>query len=497
MTHPFAFFAFRARLALCCAALAAGGVLAGHAQAQNAPPGGLLYGSLTRPEGAAYYHAPLGLCEDYPEETTTKALYEKDFKLLDSLGVRLLRISFGWDAIETSEGHFDWGFWDDLVETAVDDYGITLIPYVAYTPRWNATNQEEAFFWRSPPVDYEAFGRFMTQLVTRYKGRIKTWELWNEPDIEWYWTGPAEDFARFVKIGSEAVRRADPEATVVLGGLAHDTDYLLELFRDHAISPAVDVVNMHNYYETWATYPVEDIGAYVGRVAEIVGRYGQGQPLWMAEVGYSTFRRGSYVSPGYEAYYAYEHTPAFQAVQLVRTVTAALATDKLSALAWYEVKDLPPSEEVIGDNDNNRFLGVAYADHTWKPAARALAFVNTLYREPMRSLDAEVVAARPLRSDVVVHAFEQEDGDVIVAAWLQTRRIGEQNRVGEGMHEDARRASVEVTVPRTFDGAATRYDELGSATPFEGARRENGQTVVPLALEGGQVVLVHLSRQSP
>ncbi len=447
---------------------------------------------LLRDADAPFHHTVLGLCEDYPEETTTEAVYRADFELLKETGIDVLRISFGWDGIEEEQDEYDWLFWDDFVETAVDEYGITLIPYVMYTPRWASTNKEDAYFWRSPPEDYDEFAEFVFDLVTRYKDRITSWELWNEPDIEWFWMGTAEEFAPFLAAGAEAVRRADPEATIVFGGLAHDTDFLLTLFRDHGASEHVDVVNMHNYNETWSADPVEDIGAYIRRVSEIIARYGDGQPLWMAEVGYSTYRDGAYVSGENLAYYAYEHTPAFQAVQLVRTVTAALATDKLAALAWYEIKDLPPTDEVIGDT-NNRSLGIADNDHTLKPAAHALAFANRFYGEPMRSLDQEVIVPRAPDSDVVVHAFEQEDGDVLLAAWLQTRRVAEQDDVGDGTHEDTRRRSVEVIVPRDLAGAATRYDELGTEASHDGVRREDGRTVVPLALEGGQIVLVHLA----
>lgn len=448
---------------------------------------------LLRDAGAAFHRTPIGLCEDYPEETTTEAVYRADFELLQGTDTDLLRIAFGWDGIEAEPDEYDWLFWDNLVETAVDEYGITLIPYVMYTPRWASTNKEDAYFWRSPPEDYAEFGEFVFDLVTRYKDRIKTWELWNEPDIEWFWMGTPEEFAPFLKVGAEAVRRADPDATIVFGGIAHDPEFLLTLFRDHGASEYVDVVNMHNYNETWSADPVEDIGPYIRRVSEIVERYGDGQPLWMAEVGYGTYRDGPNVSGENLAYYAYEHTPEFQGVQLVRTVTAALATDKLSALAWYEIKDLPPAEEVIGDT-NNRHLGVANNDHTWKPAAHALAFVHRFYGEPMRSLDQEVIVPRPPDSDVVMHAFEQEDGDVLLAAWLQTRRVGEQNEVGEGMHQDTRRRTVVVTVPRALAGAAARYDELGTEAQHGDIRREADHTVVPLTLEGGDIVLVHLAK---
>jgi polysaccharide biosynthesis protein PslG len=458
--------------------------------AQPTDPG---HARLERPPGAEFFHTPLGLCEDYPEETTTAAVYNADFDLLRSTGIDVLRISFGWDGIEEEKDRYDWHFWDDLVETAVDRYGITLIPYICYTPRWNATRQEDEYFWRSPPVDYDEFGEFVFDLVSRYRDRIKTWELWNEPDIPWFWMGTTEEFARLVKVGSDAVRRADPEARVVLGGIAYNPDYIRDLFRDHGVSPYVDIVNMHSYYETWNSQPLETIGPFIHRVDEVVNRYGSGQPLWMAEVGYSTLRYNGYTSNDHTNYYAYEHTPEYQAVHLARTISAALATDKLSHLAWYEIKDLPPTEEVIGDN-NNRHLGIAYADHSPKPAQQALRFINQLYAEPMRSLDREVRVDRTMDSDVVVHAFEQQDGDVIVAAWMKTRKIGRQNDPGEGKNADTRREEVELVVPRATHGVATLYDELGNAQPHAGTRRDDDRTVVPLTLEGGKVYLVHVAR---
>lgn len=461
------------------------------ARAQQVPE--LLYDELQRPPNAVFYRTPIGLCEDYPEESTTLDIIRNDLELLRRSGVDMLRISFGWDAIEAEKDRYDWLFWDEFVRMAVDEYGITLIPYVCYTPLWNATSQDPMEFWRSPPKDYDEFGQFMGDLVDRYKDRIKTWELWNEPDIEWYWMGDQSQFTKLLKAGSEAVRRADPTATIVLGGISHQPDWLRSLLRDYQVARYVDVVNMHNYYETWHDHPLEDVATFINVVDDIVRRYGEGEPLWMAEVGYSTHRSGPRVSDAYTAYYAYEHTPEYQAVDLVRRITTALSTEKLSALAWYEIKNLPPASETIGDQQNNSTLGVAHADHTPKPAEAALAFVNRLYGEPMRSLDREVVVTRTVGSDAVVHAFEQEDGDVIVVAWLRTRIPGRQGDVGRGDHEDTRVETVPVSVPRALQGDAVLYDAVGTATPFTGLRRDAGATAFELTLEGGQVYVLEVN----
>jgi len=457
------------------------------------PSATLLYDTLIKPTDVEYYHVPVGLCEDYPEETTTIGIIRNDMEILKAAEVNLLRISFGWDGIEEEKDVYDWLFWDDFVRIAVDEYGVTLIPYVCYTPIWNSTG-DSTNFWNHPPVDYEQFGKFMYALVSRYKDRIKTWEIWNEPDIEFFWNGPIEDFVRLYKIGAEAVRQADPDAVIVLGGLAHKVDYLESLFRDFEISPYVDVVNFHSYLETWDGHPAEDIIDYVHQVAEVVEKYGDNQPLWMAEVGYSTFRYNEYVSIHYNAYYDYEKSPAYQAVHLFKTLTMLLSTDKLSAIAWYEIKDLEPEDEVIGDV-NNRHLGIAYTDWTPKPAKSALRFFNRLFSQPNRPIDNLAAVIRQDDSDSHLFCFENEDGSVIVVGWLQTNKPHKRSEDKTGMVRDTRRESVIVTLSFTLNGDAVLYDELGNEQAFTAVDWGPESTVLyDFPMSGGGITIVKINK---
>lgn len=446
---------------------------------------------LFRPATPGYFHVPIGLCEDYPEESTTLDIIRSDMAMLKRSGIDLLRISFGWDGIETERGKYQWGFWDDYVRIAVQENGITLIPYICYTPGWNSTG-DTTNYWNHTPKDYAAFGAFVEALVTRYRGSIRTWELWNEPDIREYWSGTAEDLARLTKIGAEAVRRADPTAKVVLAGLAGHTDFTLALFRDHGISPYVDAVNCHSYYETWNGAPLESVVGYVNTLSDIIARYGNRQSLWMAEVGYSTFRRpDGYVSNSYRAMYAYEHTPAYQAVALWRTLALLLATEKVAAIAWYEIKDLPAGENVIGDV-NNRNLGVDLVGHVPKPAERALAFFNTFFAAPARCIDRTTTVRRGLGSDSEVHAFEFADGSLAVVGWLKTSIPGRVSGATEGNLADNRRESIEVALPLAGIHTSIQLDELGTEV--------NRKTIDPrkgpltLDLTGGGITIIKITK---
>lgn len=469
-------------------------IMAGCAQQPVDHTDKLIYDQLLRPESAEYYHVPIGLCEDYPEETTTMEIIRGDMELLKRTDIDLLRISFGWDGIETAKDQYEWLFWDDYVKMAVEDYDVTLIPYICYTPMWNSTG-DSINYWNHIPEDFEEFGEFMGDLVNRYKNYIKTWELWNEPDIKIYWSGTAEEYARLVKIGSAAVRKADPEAIVVLGGIAHRPEWLLELFRDHDISSYVDIVNIHNYYETWSPHALEDMDEYVDEVHDIVAEYGDGQAIWMAEVGYSSYRgAGGRVSDSYTAYYDYEHTPEFQAVQLIRTLTLALSTDKLAAITWYEIKNLPQSEDVIGDEYNNRYLGVANYDFKPKPAEKALTFFNKLFSAEYKSIDADLLVQRKLDSHSEIHGFQTREGDVIVVGWLKTNFPGRKPDES-GQVKDTREETVSIELPMVLAGTATQYDELGNSTEFTRVEvSDTSTTLNDIALKGGEVVIVKVTK---
>ncbi len=451
----------------------------------------LMYDKLERPAGITYYNMPVGLCEDYPEETTTMEIIRNDFEFLKKYGIKFMRISFGWDAIESVEGKYDWLFWDDFVKMAVDEYGITLLPYLCYVPQWASINPADTmFFWNYPPKDNKPWGDFIKALVSRYKDRIKTWEVWNEPDIWIYWQGSRKQFVEFMKVASDAVREADPTAKVVFPGIAYDPEFIKDLFKNWGMSKYFDIINMHNYYETWHRHPIEEITNYVNEVYDVVWRYGDNQPLWMAEVGYSTFRKGARVSDSYSAYYDYEHSPEYQAVHLFKTLSLVASTEKISAVAWYEIKDLPPSENVIGDNDNNRYLGVAYADHTPKPSARALQFFNELFSTKYKNANDKIKVDRSVGSETIVNAFENEDGSFIVTAWIQTMVPGRGGDDKSGMVKDNRKENISIKLLSDLKGEVILYDELGNKKDFSSVEKKDDTLILKdVSLDGGKIAV--------
>jgi len=363
---------------------------------------------------------PIGLCEDHPPESTSDARIREDLQALAQAGVRVLRVSFGWDDLEPERDRYDFSPVERVLPVA-EELGIRLIPYVCYTPSWLAApGVPQNDIYRSVPSDVREFEQIMRLLAARYRGRLKTWELWNEPDNKEYWLGTPGEYAQLLAAGARGVRAGDPNARVVLGGIAGHLEFLEELLTKHDSARAVDIVNLHSYAETWNPEPIEAVTSYLQRAAELVRQHGEGEPLWLAEVGYSSFRRGEDVSHWVKARFDFEHTPQFQGAALWRILAQAVAVPEVQLIAWYELRDLPAGTEVIGDQ-NNRHLGVLSPEGQPKPAFGALQRAVSLLSGGVRSIAVQVRARDGAR--VEARAFQRADGRCVLVAWLPTQSL--------------------------------------------------------------------------
>ena len=71
------------------------------------------------------------------------------------------------------------------------------------------------------PVDDAAYQDFVRSVVERYQGEgVDTYALENEVNGEGFWRGSAADYEALVRSGAEAIRSADPDATVTDAGLS-------------------------------------------------------------------------------------------------------------------------------------------------------------------------------------------------------------------------------------------------------------------------------------
>ncbi|HEX6881402.1 MAG TPA: beta-galactosidase [Terriglobales bacterium] len=397
--------------------------------------------------------------DDYFDGRDTRARVRRHLEIAQELGVEYLRCAFSWNGVEPQQGKFEFAFWDMLVDEA-QKAGIEVIPYVAYTPEWAARDGKE--FWKQPPKDPRLFVDLMTALATHFRGRIHSWELWNEPDLPEYWQGTPDEFASMIKMGAEAVRTADPSAKIVLGGMSLGPGkFFRELVQKHDIGQYVDVIAMHAYPESWHEARAETVFHEEVQEMEKLIQSGTPRPLWLNEMGYADYRYEPNHASGWgtNVYYDYEHTARYAADFLLKSFLMTAASGDVRLAGWYRIDDFRESDTRMPQDKVHDHLGVERVDGTLKPSFYAFRFFDRLLSKPFRPVDDEVTVTAPNDSQAVVHSFLREDNSVVIAGWLRSSEYDEVP-VHTGMVKDRRLEKVTVALPCTAS-EVTWYDALG------------------------------------
>ncbi|MDZ4199911.1 MAG: hypothetical protein U1E27_11585, partial [Kiritimatiellia bacterium] len=168
---------------------------------------------------------------------------DAEIEMAEWVGLRFARIhSIGWGAqfsreaggIELQPGVYNWSGLDRTMDQ-LRGYGFDIIGNIVYTPRWASPHPEKdnvnicvLEFSAYAPVNMDDWSNFVEQCVRRYGDDIRTWELWNEPNLPGssvFWNDTPENFARLLKAGYAAVKRIQPDSDIWIGGLGPRTSY--------------------------------------------------------------------------------------------------------------------------------------------------------------------------------------------------------------------------------------------------------------------------------
>ncbi len=216
-----------------------------------------------------------------------------------------IRQTFDWAAIEPRPGRYELAAYDRFVLAAAKR-GIEILPVLFNPPEFfssaPASGAQRGTYPPRRPADMAGFADAM---VKRYGPRgtlwrerpelpakpIRAWQVWNEPNVSAYWpSGPdAREYAGLLRVVSAAIKRSDPEAEVVTGGIPQSTSgisllrYVDDLYRAGAAA-SFDTLAIHAY----AREP-EGVAEAVRAARGVMRRRGDGStPIWVTELGWAS-----------------------------------------------------------------------------------------------------------------------------------------------------------------------------------------------------------------
>jgi hypothetical protein len=208
---------------------------------------------------------------------------------------------FAWREIEPTRGQFHWEVTDQIVSGA-EYYGLDLVVRLDQHPAWVSDTQPPL---NAPPDALGDYQHFVERVARRYRGRIRAYIIWNEPNLALEWGGERPDPAGYVellRVGYQAVRAGDPEALVVAAGLAPTNGH-----GDRAVDERVFLRRMYqagaaSYFDVLGAHPygyglppeaerTANDGLVFRRLEElraIMLEYGDGaKPVWITELGWT------------------------------------------------------------------------------------------------------------------------------------------------------------------------------------------------------------------
>ncbi len=170
-------------------------------------------------------------------------------------GAKVLRTDARWERhLERAQGNWDFSWLDHTVE-ANAQYGIELQLILSYAPYWSWAKDWKSFSSdpkrekRGGRPDYEHWRNFVDKTSAHYKGKIRFYEVWNEPDLDHFANFPPGEYLKMQESAYRAVKSNDPQAMVMNGGLAgiaHNHSQRRKGFIDQILdSDTIDIFAFH------------------------------------------------------------------------------------------------------------------------------------------------------------------------------------------------------------------------------------------------------------
>jgi hypothetical protein len=176
-----------------------------------------------------------------------------------AIGVKWTRVLAGWARVEKEKDQFDWADLDTAIDALLR---FSITPFVTITngnSMYTGIGRYDdpilaAIYGDSPappvePEAVEAWLKFVSATIDRYKDRIQYWEIWNEPNHRKYWGAPPNgvDYGNLVRVTAAKIRSLHPNAKIIAGSTAGIRPGFTDEFLSQCDPMQIDIISFHNY----------------------------------------------------------------------------------------------------------------------------------------------------------------------------------------------------------------------------------------------------------
>jgi hypothetical protein len=239
--------------------------------------------------------------------------WDADLSAMASGGLQLARIDARWQNVEPDPPSggthsYNWAMYDGIVQ-GLAEHGLRWLPIVDYSTTWSGVSPGDTYSAVAPQF-LPDFAAYAAALARRYGPGGSFWqshpsvppvpvteyEIWNEENSTVFWrpqAGDAERYADLYMAARGAIRGAQPQARVYVGGLAlnnppvvtDEVDFVRRMYAHRPdLAGNVDGIGLHPYQQT-----VGDTYMRLARFRQGINPIvGASVPIEITEVGWAT-----------------------------------------------------------------------------------------------------------------------------------------------------------------------------------------------------------------
>lgn len=367
----------------------------------------------------------------------------KAYDKVAELGVYYVRLQSGWQRTEREKGVYDFTWLDEIVDNILARGQEPWINLCYGNDLYNADARKYYGAVGCAPVfsdeEKRAWENYVEACVRRYRGKVRWYEIWNEPDGQWCWKhGPnAAEYADFTIATANAIHRADSQAKAIGGVLCFIQMPFFKVMFDRGVADAVDAVSFHRYN-------VDELNALqeIRALRALINRYNPRVQIIQGESGTQSDSRGCGALRGGA------WTELKQAKYMLRHRLLDLSSEVVFS-SHFSALDMVEALNGIVDDKSSwldyGYFGLLHADFddeglacgTYSPKMSyyAMQHLTALFRGDVKPTDLPIIrrikdSPRVFGKDddssqFIMLGFERENGSQALAYWKSVDLIKE------------------------------------------------------------------------
>lgn len=192
--------------------------------------------------------------------------------------IRLWDTGTKWSDIEPNDNDWKWDRFDLYVNYILGNNPAAQIIYtLGQTPLWAAARTNETCAYStgrcSEPANMNDWIDYLQHVGTRYKGKIKFFEVWNEANYKPFYTGNVATMVQMTQIARDTLKAIDPEIQIISPGLTSAGMSWLNDYLEAGGGSYADIVGFHAYF---TKFTPEAVMPLMDNVQEVMTAYGIG-----------------------------------------------------------------------------------------------------------------------------------------------------------------------------------------------------------------------------